>query len=61
MDLCKLETIRDFARSYLESKKPLHILINNAGVMAIEKREFTNYGNEVYVFFFFFFFFFFFL
>jgi len=46
MDLCKFDTIRTFAKSYLESKKPLHILINNAGVMAIKERTVTEDGNE---------------
>jgi len=47
MDLNKLDTIREFAKSYLESKKPLHILINNAGVMALNERQVTDDGNEV--------------
>ncbi|ORX79163.1 retinol dehydrogenase 13-like protein [Anaeromyces robustus] len=47
MDLCKFDTIRAFAKSYLESKKPLHILMNNAGVMAIKDRQVTDDGNEV--------------
>jgi len=47
MDLCKLDTIRAFAKSYIERKKPLHILMNNAGVMAIQERQVTEDGNEV--------------
>jgi len=47
MDLCKLDTIRAFAKSYIESEKPIHVLMNNAGVMALEKREVTEDGNEV--------------
>jgi len=49
MDLCKLDTIRAFAKSYIESEKPIHVLMNNAGVMALEKREVTEDGNEVQV------------
>jgi len=47
MDLCKFDTIRAFAKSFIESKKPLHILMNNAGVMAIKERLVTDDGNEV--------------
>jgi len=47
MDLCKFDTIRAFAKSYIESKKPIHILMNNAGVMAIKERQVTDDGNEV--------------
>ncbi|ORX54224.1 NAD(P)-binding protein [Piromyces finnis] len=47
MDLCKFDTIRAFAKSYIDSKKPIHILINNAGVMAIKERQVTEDGNEV--------------
>jgi len=47
MDLCKFDTIHAFAKSYLERKKPLHILMNNAGVMAIKERQVTEDGNEV--------------
>jgi len=49
MDLCKFDTIRAFAKSYIESKKPIHILMNNAGVMAIKERQVTDDGNEVQV------------
>jgi len=47
MDLCKFETIHAFAKSYIESKRPLHILMNNAGVLAIPERQVTEDGNEV--------------
>jgi len=49
MDLCKFETIHAFAKSYIESKRPLHILMNNAGVLAIPERQVTEDGNEVQV------------
>eukprot|EP00833_Pecoramyces_ruminatium_P012546 jgi/Orpsp1_1/1186578/evm.model.d7180000051650.1 len=47
MDLCKFESIRAFAKSYLERKKPLHILMNNAGIMAVRERGVTEDGNEL--------------
>jgi len=49
MDLCKFSTIRNFAKSYLERKKPLHILMNNAGIMAVRERGETEDGNELQV------------
>ncbi|ORX79162.1 NAD(P)-binding protein [Anaeromyces robustus] len=47
MDLCKFDTIRSFAKSYIERKKPLHILMNNAGIMAVKDRQVTEDGNEL--------------
>jgi len=46
MDLCKFDTIRAFAKSYIESKKPIHVLMNNAGILATKEREVTEDGNE---------------
>lgn len=34
MDLADIASVRAFAESYVASGKPLHILINNAGIMA---------------------------
>jgi NAD(P)-dependent dehydrogenase (short-subunit alcohol dehydrogenase family) len=34
MDLAELESVRAFARSWRESGRPLHGLVNNAGIMA---------------------------
>lgn len=34
MDLADLASVRAFARSWLERKRPLHGLVNNAGIMA---------------------------
>lgn len=36
MDLQDLETVKTFAAEYEKSKKPLNLLINNAGVMACD-------------------------
>lgn len=45
LDLNDLNSVREFARGYRESDRPLHILINNAGVMACPK-SFTSNGLE---------------
>lgn len=34
MDLASLASVRSFAQEFLARKLPLHILINNAGIMA---------------------------
>ncbi|HEY8173535.1 MAG TPA: oxidoreductase [Dehalococcoidia bacterium] len=34
LDLASLSSVRAFASSYLDQQRPLHILINNAGIMA---------------------------
>jgi NAD(P)-dependent dehydrogenase (short-subunit alcohol dehydrogenase family) len=33
LDLASLASVREFAAGYLESGRPLHVLVNNAGVM----------------------------
>ncbi|XP_781957.1 dehydrogenase/reductase SDR family member on chromosome X [Strongylocentrotus purpuratus] len=33
LDLSSLQSVRDFAETFLNSKLPLHIIVNNAGVM----------------------------
>ncbi|MBK5231524.1 MAG: SDR family NAD(P)-dependent oxidoreductase [Thermoleophilia bacterium] len=45
-DLSDLESIRTFAREFLEADEDLDVLINNAGVMPPE-REHTNDGFEL--------------
>ena len=38
LDLASLESVRAFADRVLASGRPLHVLVNNAGVMAIPRR-----------------------
>lgn len=46
LDLTDLISVRMFADRYLGSNKPLDILINNAGIMALPERELTSDGFE---------------
>lgn len=45
LDLSNLQSVRSFAEGYRASGRPLHILINNAGIMACPK-AFTADGLE---------------
>jgi NAD(P)-dependent dehydrogenase (short-subunit alcohol dehydrogenase family) len=47
LDLASLSSVRDFAKKELAQQRPLHILINNAGVMAPPKRLQTVDGFEL--------------
>jgi len=47
LDLASLSSLRDFAKKELAQQRPLHILINNAGVMAPPKRLQTADGFEL--------------
>jgi NAD(P)-dependent dehydrogenase (short-subunit alcohol dehydrogenase family) len=47
LDLASLSSVRDFAKKELTLHRPLHILINNAGVMAPPKRLQTADGFEL--------------
>lgn len=47
LDLSSLESIADFAQSMREVWKPIHILINNAGVMTPPARTTTADGFEL--------------
>jgi NAD(P)-dependent dehydrogenase (short-subunit alcohol dehydrogenase family) len=46
LDLSSLASVRAFAERQLKANRPLHLLINNAGVMAIPTRELTSDGFE---------------
>jgi len=46
LDLASLDSIRSFAAKELGRQRPLHVLINNAGVMAVPQRTLTVDGFE---------------
>lgn len=46
LDLASLKSVRAFAEKMLAQGKPLHLLINNAGVMAYKERRLTEDGFE---------------
>jgi NAD(P)-dependent dehydrogenase (short-subunit alcohol dehydrogenase family) len=47
LDLASLSSVRDFANKELAQHRPIHILINNAGVMAPPRRLQTADGFEL--------------
>jgi NAD(P)-dependent dehydrogenase (short-subunit alcohol dehydrogenase family) len=47
MDLTDPQSIDDFARDFVESGLPLHLLINNAGIMALPELKRDAQGNEL--------------
>jgi len=47
LDLASLSSVRDFAKKELAQQRPLHMLINNAGVMAPPRRLQTADGFEL--------------
>ena len=46
LDMASLASVRGFARDFAASGRALDLLINNAGVMALPKREVTQDGFE---------------
>ena len=46
LDLNDLSSVESFCKDYLQSGKPLHLLINNAAVMALPERTVTRDGFE---------------
>jgi NAD(P)-dependent dehydrogenase (short-subunit alcohol dehydrogenase family) len=48
LDLASLDSVRDFASRFLALARPLDMLVNNAGVMAIPRRE-TADGFEMQI------------
>ncbi|RQV59923.1 SDR family NAD(P)-dependent oxidoreductase [Burkholderia cenocepacia] len=57
LDACELArinlidgaSIRSFADAFIASRRPLHLLINNAGVMAVPSLERDADGNELHL------------
>jgi NAD(P)-dependent dehydrogenase (short-subunit alcohol dehydrogenase family) len=49
LDLANLSSIRDFAKAFLATRRPLDLLINNAGVMALPTRQLTADGFELQI------------
>ncbi len=49
LDLVNLSSIRDFAEAFLATQRPLDLLINNAGVMALPTRKLTADGFELQI------------
>ena len=47
LDLASLDGVRDFAADFIAAERPLHLLINNAGVMLPNRRE-TQDGFEAH-------------
>ena len=47
LDLASLDSVREFAAHELGKNRPLHVLINNAGVMAPPRRLQTKDGFEI--------------
>ena len=47
LDVADLDSVRRFAAEFLSEGKPLDLLINNAGVMAIPERRTTPQGFEM--------------
>lgn len=47
LDVADLESVRKFAAKFLSEGRPLDLLINNAGVMALPERRLTPQGFEM--------------
>lgn len=47
LDVADLDSVRRFAAEFLNEGKPLDLLINNAGVMALPQRQTTPQGFEM--------------
>ncbi|KAI0216560.1 Retinol dehydrogenase 13 [Lamellibrachia satsuma] len=49
LDLASLESVREFADDIKANERRLDILINNAGLMGVPKRELTHDGFEMHL------------
>ncbi|KAG2171287.1 hypothetical protein INT43_002909 [Umbelopsis isabellina] len=47
IDLADLDSVKAFATRYIDSGRPIHILINNAGIMALPTRRESKQGYEL--------------
>jgi NAD(P)-dependent dehydrogenase (short-subunit alcohol dehydrogenase family) len=47
LDLASLASVESFAKAYAAANRPLHLLINNAAIMALPRRTLTVDGFEV--------------
>lgn len=47
LDLASLDSVHAAADAFLAARRPLNILINNAGVMALPRRQLTRDGFEM--------------
>ena len=47
IDLASNEAVRDFAKKILATEKRLHVLVNNAGIIAPTYRQTSVDGNEI--------------
>jgi dehydrogenase/reductase SDR family member 12 len=45
-DMSSIESVKEFANIWIESKRPVDVLINNAGAM-LQTREVNKDGNEI--------------
>ena len=45
LDLSDLDSVKEFAQQFKAKGYPLHLLMNNAGVMAIPKYTTSKYGR----------------
>ena len=47
IDLADLSSVREFASDLIADRRPLHVLVNNAGVMAPRRKFLTAQGYEL--------------
>ena len=47
LDLASLASVEAFAKQMLDDGRPIDLLVNNAGIMAVPKRQTTEDGFEL--------------